>query len=164
VSSTCLLRIRSAELHQVCKVVGEARAKEFSDVLFLDAATGKNIEEVASCNIFIVKGNLISTPALRSGTILAGVTRKSVIEIAVDLGYQVEERTIPVDDLLEADEVFCTGTAVVLQAVNSITYQGKRIEYKPKAEPAVSLKLHSILTGIQTGRIEDKKGWTVLLD
>ncbi|GMN52437.1 hypothetical protein TIFTF001_021572 [Ficus carica] len=147
--------------HRYLKVVAEAKAKGFSDVLFLDAATGKNIE-VSSCNIFVLKGNFISTPAT-NGTILAGVTRKSVMEIAADFGYQVEEHVIPVDDLLEADEVFCTGTAVVLSPVNSITYQGKRIEYKPRKE-SVSQKLHRFLTGIQAGRIEDKKGWTILVD
>lgn len=147
----------------VFKVLAEAKAKGFSDVLFLDAATGKNIEEVSSCNIFVVKGNVVSTPATDAGTVLAGITRKSVMEIAADLGYQVEERVIPVDDLLEADEVFCTGNAVGLNPVNSITYQGKRTEYKPREE-SVSQELHKILTGIQAGRIEDKKGWTIVID
>ncbi|KAG2704828.1 hypothetical protein I3760_05G024400 [Carya illinoinensis] len=73
----------------VCKALTEARAKGFSDVLFLDAVTKKYIEEVSTCNIFIVKDDVISTPAI-VGTILPGITRKSIIEIALDFGYQME--------------------------------------------------------------------------
>ncbi|KAL9667088.1 hypothetical protein QQ045_001435 [Rhodiola kirilowii] len=105
------------------------------------------------------EGNLVSTPAT-SGTILDGVTRRSVIEIAMDLGYQVKERTIPVDELSDADEVFCTGTAVGIARVGSITYKGNRIEYKPLG-PSVAEQLQTTLVGIQTGLVEDKKGWTV---
>src|SRR4051812_24716883 len=66
-----------------------AKSRGFSDVLYLDSDSKKNLEEVSSCNIFIAKGKKISTPAI-SGTILPGITRKSVIEIASDLGYQVK--------------------------------------------------------------------------
>ncbi|KAK7831769.1 branched-chain-amino-acid aminotransferase 6 [Quercus suber] len=128
----------------VYKAIAQAKARGFSDVLFLDA------------------GNVISTPAI-CGTILPGITRKSIIEIALGFGYQVEERVIPLVDLFDVDEVFCTGTAVVVSPVASITYGDKRIEYKTGAE-TVSKKLYDMLTGIQTGRIEDKMGWTVEID
>ncbi|XP_044474787.1 branched-chain-amino-acid aminotransferase 2, chloroplastic-like isoform X2 [Mangifera indica] len=107
------------------KALSRAKNRGFSDVLYLDSVKKKNLEEVSSCNIFVVKGNVISTPAT-TGTILEGITRKSIIEIAQDYGFQVEERAIPVDELLDADEVFCTGTAVVVAPVGSITYRGKR--------------------------------------
>lgn len=137
----------------------QAKSRGFSDVLYLDSLTKKNLEEVSSCNIFIVKGNTISTPATQ-GTLLPGITRKSIIDIARGLGYQVEERTVPVEDLTEADEVFCTGTAVVVSPVGSITYQGKRLEFKT-GENTIAQKLHYTLTGIQSGLLEDKLGWTV---
>ncbi|GAY48045.1 hypothetical protein CUMW_108920 [Citrus unshiu] len=143
----------------VLKAISRAKNRGFSDVLYLDSVNKKYLEEVSSCNIFILKGNIISTPAT-SGTILAGITRKSIIEIASDYGFQVEERAIPVDELLEADEVFCTGTAVVVAPVGSITYRGKRIEFKTGAQ-SVSRELYSTLVGIQTGLIKDNKGWTV---
>ncbi|XP_022762232.1 branched-chain-amino-acid aminotransferase 2, chloroplastic-like [Durio zibethinus] len=146
----------------VFEAVSKAKAKGFSDVLFLDAATGKYIEEVSSCNIFIVKGNVISTPAIQ-GTVLPGVTRKSIIELALDMGYQVEERNIPVEDLMNADEVFCTGTAVIVTPVGTITSQYESAEYKT-GEETVANKLRTMLSGIQMGLIEDKKGWTVVLD
>ncbi|KAJ4716068.1 Branched-chain-amino-acid aminotransferase [Melia azedarach] len=120
--------------------------------------------EASTSNIFVVKGNLISTPATSNGTILPGVTRKSIIEIAHVLGYQVEERDVPVEELLDAEEVFLTGTAVVVNPVSSITYKGKRIEYKTGANAnstIVAQHFYAMLTGIQTGQIEDKMGWIV---
>ncbi|XP_028796081.1 branched-chain-amino-acid aminotransferase 2, chloroplastic-like [Neltuma alba] len=140
-------------------LMAQMRAKNrgFSDVLYLDSQTKKNLEEVSSCNIFIAKGKNISTPAT-NGTILAGITRKSVIEIARDLGYQVEERAVGVDELAEADEVFCTGTAVGVAPVGTITYRDARMEYRT-GRGTICQELSSTLTGIQTGKIEDGRGW-----
>jgi len=144
------------------KALTRAKNRGFSDVLYLDSTNKKNLEEVSSCNIFVVKGNAISTPAT-NGTILAGITRKSIIDIARDHGYQVEEGTITVDELIHADEVFCTGTAVGVAPVGSITYQGKRMEFKTGAQ-TVSQQLYFTLEAIKKGLIEDKKGWIVEID
>ncbi|VAH06063.1 unnamed protein product [Triticum turgidum subsp. durum] len=141
-----------------------AKEKGYSDVLYLDAVEKKYLEEVSSCNIFVVKGNVISTPAIK-GTILPGITRKSIIDVALSKGFQVEERLVSVDELLDADEVFCTGTAVVVSPVGSITYQGKRIEYAGKqGVGAVSRQLYTSLTSLQMGQVEDPMGWTVQLN
>lgn len=141
-----------------------AKEKGYSDVLYLDAVEKKYLEEVSSCNIFVVKGNVISTPAIK-GTILPGITRKSIIDVALSKGFQVEERLVSVDELLDADEVFCTGTAVVVSPVGSITYQGKRIEYSGKqGVGAVSQQLYTSLTSLQMGQAEDSMGWTVQLN
>ncbi|KAG0454469.1 hypothetical protein HPP92_023761 [Vanilla planifolia] len=115
----------------VLKAQSTAKAKGYSDVLYLDSIHKKYLEEVSSCNVFVVKDNVISTPAI-NGTILPGITRKSVIEVARTQGFLVEERLVTVDELLDADEVFCTGTAVVVSPVGSITYLGKRVEYGKK--------------------------------
>lgn len=141
----------------VLKAMNRAKSRGFSDVLYLDSLNQRNIEEVSSCNIFIIKGNNVITPK-PNGTILEGVTRKSMIDIANDLGYQVEERFVPVEELFDADEVFCTGTAVGVAPVGSITYKDNRIEYKIK-DDLVSKKLHARLSGIQGGKIEDTRGW-----
>ncbi|CAA7048354.1 unnamed protein product [Microthlaspi erraticum] len=143
----------------VVKPFLEAKSSGFSDVLFLDAATGRNIEEISTCNIFIVKGNIVSTPPT-SGTILPGITRKSIIELARDTGYQVQERDVSVDELLEAEEVFCTGTATVVKAVETVTFHDKKVKYKT-GEETLSTKLYTVLTNIQMGVVEDKKGWMV---
>ncbi|KAL5988323.1 Branched-chain-amino-acid aminotransferase, mitochondrial [Asimina triloba] len=108
----------------VLKAQTAAKAKGYSDVLYLDSVHKRYLEEVSSCNVFVVKGNVISTPAIK-GTILPGITRKSIIDVACNQGYQVEERQVPVEELLNADEVFCTGTAVVVSPVGSITYLNK---------------------------------------
>ncbi|GAB2293727.1 branched-chain-amino-acid aminotransferase [Dionaea muscipula] len=100
---------------------------------------------------------MISTPAA-IGTILPGITRKSIIDIAYDLGYKVEERSIALEELMEADEVFCTGTAVVVASVGSITYKDQRVDY---GNDSVCKELMSTFLGIQSGRIEDRKGWMV---
>ncbi|XP_031119016.1 branched-chain-amino-acid aminotransferase 2, chloroplastic-like isoform X1 [Ipomoea triloba] len=143
----------------VMKPITMAKGRGFSDVLYLDSVHKRYVEEVSSCNIFIVKGNIISTPTV-GATILPGITRKSIIDIARDSGYKVEERLVEVEELCEADEVFCTGTAVGVATVGSITYKGKRIEYK-LGEEHVSKKLGSTLVGIQKGVIEDKRGWVM---
>ncbi|MFS7962188.1 putative branched-chain-amino-acid transaminase [Helianthus anomalus] len=143
----------------VIKAMLRAKEQGFSDVLYLDSVHKKYIEEVSSCNIFLVKGNTISTPAT-VGTILEGITRKSIIDIARDLGYKVEERLVAVDELMEADEVFTTGTAVSVASVGSVTYNGQRVEYKT-GDKLVSQKLYKTLVGIQVGKIEDKYNWVV---
>ncbi|KAF7817406.1 branched-chain-amino-acid aminotransferase 2, chloroplastic-like isoform X1 [Senna tora] len=143
----------------VLKAQMRAKTRGFSEVLYLDSATKKNVEEVSSCNIFIAKGKRITTPAT-NGTILAGITRKSVIEIAQDHGYDVEERGIAVDELAEAHEVFCTGTAVGVVPVGTITYGAKRMEYKT-GSATICQDLQSTLSGIQMGTLEDNKGWVL---
>lgn len=146
----------------VLKAQSVAKAKGYSDVLYLDCVHKKYLEEVSSCNIFVVKDNIIYTPAIK-GTILPGITRKSIIDVARSQGFQVEERLVAVDELLEADEVFCTGTAVVVSPVGSITYKGRRVSYGG-GFGAVSQQLYTVLTRLQMGLIEDKMDWTVELN
>ncbi|XP_075085854.1 branched-chain amino acid aminotransferase 2, chloroplastic-like [Nicotiana tabacum] len=146
----------------VLKAQSAAKAKGYSDVLYLDSVNKRYLEEVSSCNVFIVKGNLITTPAIE-GTILPGITRKSIIDVAVSQGFQVEERHVSVDELLGADEVFCTGTAVVVSPVGSITRMGKRVTYGSDGVGRVSQQLYSALTSLQMGLSEDKMGWIVEL-
>ncbi|KFK28461.1 hypothetical protein AALP_AA8G517300 [Arabis alpina] len=139
-----------------------AKAKGYSDVLYLDCVYKRYIEEVSSCNIFIVKDNVISTPEIK-GTILPGITRKSIIDVARSQGFKVEERNVTVDELVEADEVFCTGTAVVLSPVGSITYKNQRYSYGEDGFGTVSQQLYTSLTSLQMGLTEDNMNWTVQL-
>ena len=99
-------------------------------------------------------------PRRLQGTILPGVTRRSVLELARDLGYTVEETPISVQEAMEADEIFTTGTAVVLSAVGSLTHEGQRRQFGQAGQPTpVALELYDRLTGLQTERYEDKFGW-----
>jgi branched-chain amino acid aminotransferase len=144
----------------VLKTQLTAKGKGYSDVIYLDAVENKYVEEVSSCNIFMVKDKVISTPEL-AGTILPGITRKSIVQLARSRGYEVLERPVSVDELLSADEVFCTGTAVVLNPVGSITHGTSRVQYDGGAVGAVSQELYEALTSIQMGISQDKFDWVV---
>ena len=137
----------------------EAKGKGFSDVVYLDAVENRYLEEVSSCNLFVVDGDRIRTPPL-TGTILPGVTRRSVIELARAEGFTVEEAPVSVDEAMRADEVFTTGTAVVLCPVGSLTYGGERRQFGEPGEPTpAALKLYTALTDIQLGKSPDPYGW-----
>lgn len=146
----------------VLKAQSVAKANGYTDVLYIDCVHKRYLEEVSSCNIFVVKGNNIFTPAIK-GTILPGITRKSMIDVARSQGFLVEERHVTVDELLAADEVFCTGTAVVVSPVGSITYKGNRVTYGDGGVGAISQQLYGLLTSMQMGLIEDTMNWTVEL-
>jgi len=136
-----------------------AKREGFADVLYLDAKHDKYLEEVSSCNIFVVHGKTISTPPI-SGSILPGVTRRSIIQLARARGYTVNEERVSVNSAMEADEVFTTGTAVVLSPVGSLTYNEKKREFGKNGEPTpIALELYDALTGLQQERIEDEFGW-----
>eukprot|EP00208_Stichococcus_sp_RCC1054_P006688 CAMPEP_0206139414 /NCGR_PEP_ID=MMETSP1473-20131121/5915_1 /ASSEMBLY_ACC=CAM_ASM_001109 /TAXON_ID=1461547 /ORGANISM="Stichococcus sp, Strain RCC1054" /LENGTH=434 /DNA_ID=CAMNT_0053533199 /DNA_START=157 /DNA_END=1461 /DNA_ORIENTATION=+ len=143
----------------VLRLQAAAKAAGFSDVVYLDAVHDRYLEEVSSCNIFTVSGKTIRTPALK-GTILPGVTRSAIIELARSKGYTVEEGDVDITDALQADEVFTCGTAVVVCSVGSITYKGQRRQYGTENEPGkVTLELYEALTAIQQMQIPDPFGW-----
>lgn len=136
-----------------------AKKEGYSDVVYLDAKTDTYLEEVSSCNIFVVKGKNIKTPPL-AGTILPGVTRRSVIELARSRGYTVEETNVSVTEAMQADEIFTTGTAVVLSPVGSLTYQGERRQFGEVGQPGkTALELYDALTGLQQEKYPDPFGW-----
>lgn len=136
-----------------------AKKDGYADVVYLDAKSDTYLEEVSSCNIFVVKDKTIKTPPL-GGTILPGVTRRSVIDLARSKGYRVEEAPVSVHEAMEADEIFTTGTAVVVSPVGSLTYEGRRKQFGTTGEPSpVALELYEALTGLQQERLEDPFGW-----
>lgn len=137
----------------------DAKKNHYADVVYLDAKTDTYLEEVSSCNIFVRKGKTIKTPPL-GGTILPGVTRDSIIQLARRLGYDVHEEPVSVHEAMEADEVFTTGTAVVVCSVGSLTYKGNRRSYvEDGAAGSTALELYTALTQLQTGQAEDPFGW-----
>jgi len=144
----------------------EASNMGYTQVLWLDAKERKNVEEVGTSNIFFVIGNDLITPPL-SGSILPGVTRRSVIEMAKSWKINVQERKLSMDEILEAHragtlkEVFASGTAAVISPVGQIYYRGS--EYcinEDKAGPLTERLYHEILQ-IQYGEKDDPFGWRV---
>ena len=144
----------------------EANKKGFDQVLWLDAAERKYVEEVGAMNIFFVIDGVVVTPML-TGSILPGITRKSAIEVLKDMGYKVEERRISVDELIKANEegklneCFGTGTAAVISPVGQLTYKGRDMIVNGGKMGEITTKLYDAITGIQSGKYEDKFGWVV---
>lgn len=146
----------------------EANREGFSQVLWLDANKREFVEEVGTMNIFFKINNKIITPAL-NGSILAGITRKTVIELASDLGYGVEERPISIKEIYQAydqgllEEVFGTGTAAVISPVGELCWKGRNIVINNREAGPLTRKLFDQILVIQYGIQGDYKGWTVLV-
>jgi len=143
----------------------EAHKQGYEQVLWLDGVNKKYIEEVGSMNIFFVIDGVVTTPSLE-GSILSGITRKSVIDICRAKGLKVEERLISIDEVMAAqkqgrlDEVFGTGTAAVISPVGKLKYSDTSFEINGGKTGKLAQELFDTLTGIQYGRIGDTFGWT----
>lgn len=143
-----------------------AQNEGYAETLWLDGAMRRNIEEVGSCNImFKIDGTFI-TPQL-TGTILPGITRRSIIHLLRSWGETVEERTVPIDELVEAyhygkvQEVFGMGTAAVVAPIGTLNYQGEDMVFNNDEIGESTQKIFDTLVGIQRGDIEDPFGWIV---
>ncbi len=138
----------------------------YSQVLWLDGVERKYIEEVGAMNIFFKISGKVVTPSL-NGSILPGITRNSTIQLCRDWGYEVEERKISAEELLEAqrngtlEECFGTGTAAVISPVGKLRYQDDVMTINGGEIGELSQKLYDTITGIQTGRLPDERGWRV---
>jgi branched-chain amino acid aminotransferase len=143
-------------------VAGAAKAQGFDDVLYLDARELQYVTETSGANFFVVNraGQLVTPPL--DDQILAGVTRDSVITVArEDLGLEVQERRIGIDEILaDAHEAFCTGTAWTLRSVGEIGFRDRSVRLPGRD---VRDRLWDIISGIQTGRLADGRGWTHLV-
>ncbi|ANY68958.1 branched chain amino acid aminotransferase [Paenibacillus sp. BIHB 4019] len=150
------------------KAQEEASAKGCTQVLWLDGVERKYIEEVGSMNVFFSINGTIVTPAL-NGSILDGITRKSIIELLKSWNIPVEERKLSIDELVEAyhndtlEEAFGTGTAAVISPIGELHYLDEQLLLRGGETGPLSRKLYETLTGIQTGVIADPFGWTVEL-
>lgn len=142
----------------------KAQKDGFTQVLWLDAHEHKYIEEVGTMNIFFLIGDKLITPPL-SGSVLPGITRRSVIAAAKNKGVEVEERKISIDELFEADrngelkEVFGSGTAAVISPVGLIHHKGETVELDRKKIGPFAKEMFDTITGIQYGNLEDTFGW-----
>ncbi|MDC7126328.1 MAG: branched-chain-amino-acid transaminase [Spirochaetales bacterium] len=140
----------------------EAALNGFMEAVFLDSVEQKYVEEGSSCNIFFkLKDGTLVTPSL-GDTILPGINRKSVIELAKDISVTVEERKIEISEVMEkADECFVTGTAAGVSYIESLTYNGKTAVFNNGVQGELTAELQKMLKSIQYGAVEDTKGWMV---
>ena len=144
----------------------EAQRDGFAQVLWLDGIHQEYIEEVGSMNIAFVIGDELVTPPL-TGTLLEGVTRESVLQLAKDYGMSVAERPVTIAELLAAArngtlrEAFGTGTAAVISPVGELAYKGERFRVRDGEAGPLSQRLFDDLSDIQRGRLPDRHGWMV---
>ncbi|MDR0738031.1 MAG: branched-chain amino acid aminotransferase [Prevotellaceae bacterium] len=137
----------------------------FSSVLFLDAKEKKYIDEAGPANFFGIKNNTYITP--KSSSILPSITNMSLRDIAGNMGINVEQRSIPVEELDSFEEVGACGTAAVISPIGTIVDRetGKVYEYcKDGKAGAISTRLYQHYRGIQEGEIADPAGWNVIIE
>lgn len=146
--------------------IERARACGYQQVLWLDAVERRFVEEAGAMNVaFVYEGGRIVTPGL-SGSILAGITRDSILRLAPDLGYPCIETRIDIDEVLadidagKVTEAFCMGTAAVVVPIGRIGYRGRDHVVGDGRSAPVAQRLYRALTDIQYGRAEDRYGWT----
>lgn len=138
----------------------KAHEEGFNENLYLDPQTRTKVEETGGANFFFVtKDNKVITP--KSDSILPSITRRSLMSLAKDLGYEVEEREVFLSELPEFVECGLCGTAAVISPVGKINDHGKEIIFanSQNGRGPVSERLYQTLTGIQFGKIKAPEGW-----
>ncbi len=148
------------------KALTEAQHKGYTQVLWLDAIEHKYIEEVGTSNIFFVINDELVTPPL-GGTILAGITRDSVLQLARDWSITTDERRITIDEVIAAakdgtlTEAFGAGTAAVISPVGEFCYKGKSIMVNNGKTGELSQRLFDGIQALQRGMMPDPHNWLV---
>lgn len=150
----------------------EAEQKGCDQVVWLDAIERTYIEEMGGMNLMFIEGSgadaTVVTPAL-SGSLLAGITRKSILQVAEDLGYRTEERRITVDEWREGaqsgriTETLACGTAAVITPVGRVLSARGEFEVGNNEAGPITMQLRERLRGIQNGTVEDAHGWNYQL-
>jgi branched-chain amino acid aminotransferase len=141
-----------------------AKKQGYDQVLWTDAFEHKYLQEVGTMNVFFVIGNKVVTPSLEDGTILAGVTRDSAITVLKEMGFEIEETKISIDELIEAHksgqlrEVFGTGTAATISMIKELKYKDYIMHFDTdswKTAPELKTRLNAI----RNGKVADVHGW-----
>lgn len=146
----------------------EAQKKGFTQVLWLDAREHRYVEEVGSMNIFFQIGDTLVTPPI-NGSILPGITRMSVLELARAEGMKIEERPVTIDELIslhekgELREIFGAGTAAVISPVGMIQHDDHQITVSSNEMGPVARWFYDKITGIQHGDIPDETSWCTII-
>jgi branched-chain amino acid aminotransferase len=147
------------------KAARDAKLEGFNEVLWLDGREQKYVQEVGAMNMmFMIDGTLVTSEL--SDTILPGITRDSILKLAVEKGIPVDIRKVAVTELYEAhekgllEEAFGTGTAAVISPVGELSWNEQTIIVNNNEIGPVSQMFYDTLVGIQRQRIQDNHGWT----
>jgi branched-chain amino acid aminotransferase len=147
----------------------EVRARGYEQVLWLDAVEHKFVEEVGTMNLFAVIGDELITPPL-AGSILAGITRNTVLTLATDWGLRAIERPLAFQELVEAHaegtlrEVFGCGTAAVISTVGELGHADGRLVVNNGEVGPIAQRFYDGITAIQYGKTADRHGWLTVVD
>ena len=142
----------------------QAKLKGYDQVLWMDAYEHKYVQECGTMNVFFIIGNTAITPDLNEGTILAGVTRDSTMVLLKEMGFTVEERSLSIDDVIDAYkagilyEVFGTGTAATISLIKELRYKDYEMKFDTdqwKTAPELKRRLNAIRYGFEP----DNHGW-----
>lgn len=147
----------------------EAKKEGYSQVLWLDGIEQKYIEEVGAMNVFVRFKDEVTTPML-NGSILPGITRLSSLQILKDWKYNVTERLISLQEIIDAYnngtlvEMFGTGTAAIISCIGKLKYHDTVLQFDEENTGELSTKLYNELTSIQYGEIEDRYNWMTYVE
>ncbi|MCI5121125.1 MAG: branched-chain amino acid aminotransferase, partial [Candidatus Electrothrix sp. AUS4] len=143
-----------------------SQRKGYTQVLWLDAVERKYIEEVGTSNIFFVINGELVTPPL-GGTILPGITRNTVLQLARDWGIPTSERRITIDEIIAAaedgslNEAFGSGTAAVISPIGEFGYKGKSIMVNNGETGPLAQRFFDGIQQLQRGAAPDAHEWIV---
>lgn len=150
------------------KAQEDATKSGFAQVLWLDGKEHMYIEEVGSMNVFFKVDGEVITPEL-NGSILAGITRDTVLQQLKQWGIPITERRISIQELFDAyqsgklEEAFGTGTAAVISPIGELHWGEHAMILNNGETGALSKKIYDTITGIQSGALDDPNGWRVLV-
>jgi branched-chain amino acid aminotransferase len=140
----------------------QAHDEGYKMVMYLDAKEKKYVDECGPANFFGIKGQTYVTPD--SSSILQSITNLSLRTLAEEIGLKVEQRRVPVRELMEFSEAGACGTAAVITPIRSIFDPQNNLRYKYGDEPGeYSVKLYKKLLSVQLGDEPDVYGWTTML-
>ncbi len=143
----------------------EIRKAGYDQILWTDGFTHKNVQEIGTMNVFFVLGDTVVTPDLSEGTILAGVTRDSVIHLLKEKGVKVEERPLSIDEIVDhykrgqLREAFGAGTAAVIAPIAELFYDGETYALPPVQDWEIANGIKKELADIRYGRLPDTHNW-----
>ncbi|MGZ4057004.1 MAG: branched-chain amino acid aminotransferase, partial [Bacteroidia bacterium] len=141
-----------------------AQQRGYQQIIWTDARNHRYLEESGTMNLMIVIDDVLITPPV-GDTILAGITRDSVLTLARDWKMKVQERKISIDEVLDAhkrgtlEEAFGTGTAATIAHISTIGFEGKDYVLPPVQSRIFSNRVEQELDNIRKGRTEDKHNW-----
>lgn len=142
-----------------------AQREGFNQVLWLDAKEHKFLEETGTTNVFVRIGDKLITPSTEKHTILEGITRDSIIQLAKSWGIEVEERAISIDELFDAykagtlKEIFASGTAATVAQIELIQYKDEVLQLGGLENWEYWHRIKTGMEAIKTGKVPDQFNW-----